>query len=363
MRIKYLDRFIDRHGRKRLYFRRPGGKRIRMPGPVGSPEFIAAYAAALAATPSDKTLPDAGAPGTFRRLRVEYFGSIDFLRTKPSSQRTTRGILEPFFEEHGHRLVHQMKRSDVERLVTAKASTPAAANNLLKKLRALMGYAIAHNWRADDPTYKLRRFKEGEHHTWTDDQVAQFEERWALGTRQRTAFALAVYTGQRRGDLARMSWPDIDMARNTICVVQEKTGARLRIPLLSSLLLVVVAWERRHVVILATAYGKAPTAAGFGNYMAEAIDAAALPQECVLHGIRKAAARRLAEAGCTSKQIMAITGHKSLQEVERYTREAEQELGAAAAIAKLEERNGTENSQTTGEKFPNLGNWRTISKV
>src|SRR5262245_13229842 len=95
MRLKYLDRFPDRHGKERLYFRRPGGKRIPLPGPIGSPEFIAAYAAALAAQPSDKKPPDAGAPGTFQRLRAQYFGSVDFLRTKPSSQRTTRGILEP----------------------------------------------------------------------------------------------------------------------------------------------------------------------------------------------------------------------------------------------------------------------------
>ena len=89
--------------------------------------------------------------------------------------------------------------------------------------------------------------------------------------------------------------------------------------------------------------------------MAEAFDAAGLPQECVLHGIRKAAARRLAEAGCSTRQIMAITGHKSFAEVARYTREAEQERGAAAAIALLEEHKEDENSQTTDEKFPHPG--------
>ncbi|MET0530861.1 MAG: tyrosine-type recombinase/integrase [Microvirga sp.] len=319
MRLKYVDRFVDRHGKERLYFRRPGGQRTPMPGALGSPKFVEAYAAALAAKPGNKAPPDAGAPGTFRRLRAEYFGSIDFLRTKPSSQRTTRGILEPFFEKHGHRLVKQMTRGHVQDLVAAKKETPAAANNLLKKLRALMGFAIANGWRTDDPTAKIKRFKEGEYHTWTDEQVRQFEARWPLGTRQRTAFALALYTGQRRGDLARMTWSDIDPTRCTITVVQEKTGARLRITLHSKLQLALAAWERKHMVVLATSYGKAPTAAGFGNYMAEAFDAAGLPQECVLHGIRKAAARRLAEAGCSTRQIMAITGHKSLEEIERYT--------------------------------------------
>jgi integrase len=38
-----------------------------------------------------------------------------------------------------------------------------------------------------------------------------------------------------------------------------------------------------------------------------------------MHGLRKAAARPLAEAGCTTHEIAAITGHKTLSEVERYT--------------------------------------------
>ena len=66
----------------------------------------------------------------------------------------------------------------------------------------------------------------------------------------------------------------------------------------------------------------------------KAIRAAGLPPECVPHGLRKAAARRLAEAGCSSKEIAAITGHKTLAEVERYTREADQERLSKSAIQK-----------------------------
>lgn len=66
--------------------------------------------------------------------------------------------------------------------------------------------------------------------------------------------------------------------------------------------------------------------------MADAIDATALPDRCVTHGLRKAAARLLAEAGCTPHQIMAITGHKTLVEVERYTRAAAQKKLAVAAM-------------------------------
>ena len=82
--------------------------------------------------------------------------------------------------------------------------------------------------------------------------------------------------------------------------------------------------------------------------MADAIEAAGLPARCVLHGLRKAAARRLAEAGCSPHQIMAITGHKSLDEVQRYC-DAARQVGLARdaidALERNERRSELANSQ------------------
>jgi len=83
----------------------------------------------------------------------------------------------------------------------------------------------------------------------------------------------------------------------------------------------------------------------YGNTMADAIASAGLPDRCVLHGLRKAAARRLAEAGCTEKEIAAVTGHTTLKEVARYTRAADQKRLAAGAVAKLTEQKSNRNSQ------------------
>ena len=82
--------------------------------------------------------------------------------------------------------------------------------------------------------------------------------------------------------------------------------------------------------------------------MADKIAAAGLPNRCVTHGLRKAAARRLAEAGCSEHQIMAITGHGSLKEVERYTKDAAQARLAKTAIERLPVRNTNKNSQPVG---------------
>ncbi|MBL8550042.1 MAG: tyrosine-type recombinase/integrase [Hyphomonadaceae bacterium] len=86
---------------------------------------------------------------------------------------------------------------------------------------------------------------------------------------------------------------------------------------------------------LVTSYGRPWSVGGFGDWFAKAARAAGLKKRTA-HGLRKAAARRLAEAGCTSKQIAAITGHKTLREVERYTEAAEQERLARDAMDRIE---------------------------
>jgi len=206
-----------------------------------------------------------------------------------------------------------------------------------------MKFAIDAGWRSDDPTLRIKTFPEHEFHTWTEDEIAQYEDRWPIGSRERTAYALHLYTGQRRADVARMAWTDV--AGNAINVVQAKTGARLTIPLHPNLSAALRAWPRNNVVMLTTAFNKPFTYAGYGNMMADAIAAAGLPDRCVLHGLRKAAARRLAEAGCTEKEIAAVTGHTTLKEVARYTRAADQKRLAAGAVAKLVEQKPHENSQ------------------
>jgi site-specific recombinase XerD len=80
--------------------------------------------------------------------------------------------------------------------------------------------------------------------------------------------------------------------------------------------------------------------------MAKKIGSAGLADRCVTHGLRKAAARRLAEAGCTARQIMNITGHRSLKEIESYTKAAEQQRLAQAAMDRLQGRAMNKDSQT-----------------
>lgn len=332
--LPYIEHHKDRYGKIRYYFRRRGGPRTRLPDPW-EPEFAAAYSAALKqpSTAKGSATDAAVPPGSFAALAKLYFASTDFARLKSSTKRPTEQIITKFISEHGCGLVKELTRSHVDIIIARKASTPAAANSLLKKLRVLIGFAIAHGWRETDPTLRIKKFKEGEFHTWTEDELAQFETRWPLGSRERTAYALHLYTGQRRGDVFRMTWADIE--GNIVRVVQSKTGAKLSIPVHPRLREALDAWPKKHVTILHNSYGKAYTVGSYGHFMAITIRATGLPKRCVLHGLRKASARRLAEGGCSSKEIAAITGHKSMSEVERYTRAADQGRLAGAAILKL----------------------------
>jgi integrase len=346
VQLKHLDRFIDRHGHPRVYFRRGKGRRIELPL-EGSPDFLSAYTRALAATESPpKPTKKAEAERTIRALLRLYFGSSTFkAKANEHSQANSRRILERFAEKHGHRLVHQMQTEHVERILGAMSDTPAAANNLLKRLRRVMKFAVKLKWRTDNPTEDIPFYKEGTFHTWTDAELTQYEAKWPIGTRERVAFDCFLYTGQRRSDVAKMAWPHYD--GDLIRVAQQKGDMEGRdewlwIPAHPNLKASLDALARHNVLILAGPRSRGMSATSLGNFMADAIEAAGLPPRCVPHGLRKAACRTLAEAGCSAKQIMSISGHKTLEEVERYVRMADQKGLARSAITLLSEhrRNG-----------------------
>jgi hypothetical protein len=141
-RPPYTHGFVDRHGKARFYFRRPGFKRAPLPGLPWSPEFMEAYQAALAAAPRLEIGASRTVAGTVNAVVIGYFGSAAFQNLAPASQRQYRGILERLRREHGDKKIATLERRNVIALVNAKAATPAAARDLLYCLRVLVRYAI-----------------------------------------------------------------------------------------------------------------------------------------------------------------------------------------------------------------------------
>jgi enterobacteria phage integrase len=305
----------------RYYFRRLG-RRTPLPGLPGSDEFMQAYLA-LSSTPS-KTVPQRPVPGakTFAALAIRYYGSPQYLALSSTSRKNYRRVIDAFLEKHG--------REHVDLLIGKLANTPGAGIVLLKRLRTLVRYAIALGWTDRDPTAGVKGYKSKEIHTWTESEIEMFQAYWPEGTRERLAFALLLYTGQRGSDVHHMMWADVVQA--TIRVAQQKTAAKLTIPIHDTLARILKLTEHGTGAILVTAYGEPFSVKGLGNMVSGAIREAGLPGRCKPHGLRKAAARRLAEAGCSANEIAAITGPKTLAEVERYTRAADQVRLAQQAI-------------------------------
>jgi integrase len=340
IKLSYVQAFIDRHGKPRWYFRRPGCKRVPLAGLPGSPEFMQAYEAALSGAPKTEVGAERTKPGTINDLVAKYFASPAFLGLpSPATQATYRGIIEAFRREHGDKRVSHLRREDVEHLLIKKLATPAAANNWLRMVRMLMKFAIEKNMITVDPTIGVKTLKyqsEG-FHTWSEEDIATYYGRHPIGTMARLAMTLMLYTGCRRADAVRLGPQNIK--NGFLTYTQQKNKIRKPVTLIIPVHLELRrALEATPMVgvktFLVTGFGKAFSEAGFGNWMRERCDEAGLP-DCSSHGLREAIARRLAEAGMSPHQIQAITGHTTLKEIERYTKAARQKLTAEMAMRGL----------------------------
>jgi integrase len=343
---RYVHGFIDRHGKPRFYFRRAGFERKSLRGLPWSPEFMVDYEAVSAGQPL-LIGADRARPGTMAALALSYFASPQFRGMRTSSQKIYRGIIERFCREHGDKRVALLGREHIVRLMAAEADRPNVANALRRVLRAMIRHAMDINMRRDDPTRDVQaiRVKSAGYHSWADVEIAQFEQHHPVGSRARLAMALLLYTGQRRSDVIRMGPQHV--RAGAIYVKQQKTGTELAIPIHPELAVVIAATPSGHLTYLTTRFGQPFKGSGFGHWFRDACDQAGLPH-CSPHGLRKAAARRLAEAGCTAHEIGAITGHASLAELVRYTRAADQRRLAEAAMAKTRKSSGK-----PGKKFAN----------
>ena len=282
---------------------------------------------------------------------MSYYRSPEFRRLGASTQAARRNIIERFRIEHGRKPIGRVERAHIKEIIGAKADTPEGANNLLKVLRVLLQHGVEVGMIASNPAVGIKRYRsKGDGiHTWTEGEIAQFQARHPIDTRPGLALALLLYTGQRRGDVIRMGWQHVE--DDMIVVRQQKTKTPLLIPIHPELARAFKATSRANLTFLLTEFGKPFKATGFSNWFRYRCDEAGLPQ-CSAHGLRKACATRLANAGCSTDQIKAITGHKSLSEVARYTQAADQQRLARQAL-KMQMR--AEQEQKLSNRPPKVG--------
>jgi integrase len=258
-----------------------------------------------------------------------------------------------------------LSRERIDNILQPYADRPGAKLSILKMLRVLINHAMRLDDKNPlklnhDPSAGIKRPKTKEIPPWTDAQMETYEARWPIGTKQRTAYSLMLYVGAARGDAHLMTWTQFDDVG--VGYVRNKTGVAVDVGVHSELRKALAAAPRGHVMILTTEYGKPFTVDGFSGFMRDAIRKAGLPLEVKPHGLRKTLGRRMADAGCTAHEIMAALGHTTLQEAERYTREADRRRGGRQAVVKLEAHAANKNAQTTFERFGNTSKGKVKSK-
>jgi integrase len=334
--LKYIQP-IKKNGKWHYYFRRNGFARVKLPGLPGSAEFMAAYQTALGGVtaPPIEIGAACSKPGSVAAAVATYLGSIDFSNLAYATRRDRRLILERFREKHGEIHFAGLRQRHVEAMLAAKAATPHAGKGFLKALRGVIAVGMRAGLCTADPTIglKVKSPKTNGFLTWSEDEIARFEAHWPIGSRERLAFTLLLYTGQRRGDVIRLGRQHI--RDGLIAVRQNKTGANVGIPIHPALKAIVDTSKTGQLTFLTTATGKPFAPGSFTNWFGRACREAGLPLGLSAHGLRKGMCRRLAEAGCSAKQIQAISGHATLKEVERYCVDAEQKRLAADAMEQI----------------------------
>lgn len=337
-KLPFVKSYRDRHDRARHYFRKPGAPSVPLPGEYGSPEFLQAYQEAIESAPRRDIGAGRVPTGSVSALIAAYYGSKAWVRLGDQTKSTYRNTLEKIREQYGSRLVKGIRQRHI---VSILDGLGANEQNWRKVLRLILGLALERGWIDVHPMSEMRRPRKALHgfRAWETGEIAAFEARWPTGSRERLALALLLYTGQRRSDVVTMGRQHVVGGR--ISVVQQKTGTRLAIPLHAKLQVELAAVPKGQLTFLQTQYGEPFKPAGFTNWFRDVTTAAGL-SGCTAHGLRKTASVRLAEAGCTGKEIMAITGHANLAEVTLYTAGADQGRLADEAMRKLE--NGTKVS-------------------
>jgi integrase len=338
------------------------GKRVALPGcpmnPDGTPNatWWAAYYAAAGSAPQR---PSAG---TFDALIEAWKGNAE-LGIKPSpewaelagsTQSNYTHDLGVVSAAWGALPVKALEPRHVLELRDKRRDTPAATNNLIACLSSMLSWSIPRGWRSDNPCDHVRRLKGGEpYRAWPWTPIRTFEdlavpEMW-------WAAALALYSGQRQGDVLTMKWSEI--ADGVMSVAQEKTKERLWVPIHRDLKPVLASIPRRAITVLSSRSGTPWTKDGFKSQWQHQMECIELVTgEChglVFHGLRKSAVVFLLEAGCSTAEVSAVTG-QSLQMVEHYALDVNKRKLAASAILKWESdsvaaelRSGGENGAST----------------
>lgn len=327
-----LPRYVQRV-RQWLYFRWADGTRSALPSDAGSPEFHARYAELLAQRlTGERARPEAG---TVAALVTDYLSSSEYKLLSDHTRWHYRRLLDHLQPISGFQ-VTDIRRKHVRELRDLLADRPRTADMFVQAARRVFDRAVGDEVIDVNPAGGIKTIaKESDRRAWTEAECAVLEmachqdrvPAWVL-----TAYLLGRYTGQRRGDVLRLTWAAYD--GTFFRVRQGKTGTRIEIPVHPRLKAHIDGLPRTSLYILTSPTGRPWDLRNFTRELREVLDKLGL-DELSFHGLRHTTATELANAGASEREIMAVTGHRSTESVATYVRSARQRHMATNAIARL----------------------------
>lgn len=333
-RPPYLLREVNRHGNTVWYVRKGDGPRIRIRGEYGSEEFNLNYRMAVDGVQAP--VPAKASPGSIEWLIKQYQSTTAWGDLSEATRRQRENIFENVTRESGDKPFKAVTRASMVKSRDKRAATPAQARNFLDAMRGLFRWAKDASLVSIDPTEGIRNPKRPKgpgFPAWTEEDVARYEARWPVGTRQRVWLDVLLYTGLRRGDAVLVGRQHIRGEEIVIRTEKSQGEIEVTIPILPVLRTTIKAGPTGDLALITGERGEPLTKESFGNYFREACRAAGVNKSA--HGVRKIGATRAAENGATVAELEALFGWRGGGMASLYTREADRRRLSRGAVSKL----------------------------
>lgn len=347
VKLKYLMPATGGGGRTYWYVRMRGQKLVKMPNlPHDHPEFLTAYAAAVARSPARAQRLPIGSIGGL----IEAAMRSDRFKSRSEVYRATlKRNFEAIKAKGGEAPAKGLRAHQIRNNVY-ESNNPT---DRLKAWRFMCAFAVDTGLLSVDPSAEVKPPEKGKiigHEPWTRDEIEVFRQRWPMGTAARAAMELLLWTGARIGDAVLLGRGAVGRD-GVLAFRQRKTGGFAYVPWTCDLPdyaagmgadrdqmhEALAAIDSGHMTFLATRDGRTKSSKSLGTLIREGASEVAAKKSA--HGLRKARAVMLAEAGATTHQIGAWTGHESLKEIEHYTLRASRRSAVIGTGAEHESAN------------------------
>ena len=328
-----LHREVTRHGKAVWYVRVDKGKLVRIEAEFGTPDFDDEYQAAISGS---SKLSKGTRAGSLAWLFEQYRDTQVWRDLSLETRKQREAIMRQVIGSAGDQPYARITQGTMVAGRDRRRTTPAQARHFLETMRGLFTWAVKAKHVTVNPTLGVEdpaRPKNSGIPVWTEEQVAAYEHRWPIGTRQRVWLDVLLYTGLRRGDAVRLGRQHV---RNGIATLRaEKSGFTMEVtlPILPVLADTLCAGPCGELTFIVGASGKPLDKRSFGNQFRKACRTAGVKRSA--HGLRKIAATRAANAGATVAQLDAIFGWSGGRTASLYTRAADRRQLAIEAMHKL----------------------------